>query len=146
MSLHPRLPLASHPSTLRAHSGKGLAGGNDQACDRFTAAVDGGRCRRGLLRQSRIPTNQRGSVSEYRAMTTATAWRRSSPCSGDQDCFDGPPLAGTGAAPSTAHGLHRSPVRRFAVGAVTLVEHGAVVARSVGNRAHVAAWPASDLI
>ena len=22
-------------------------------------------------------------------MTTATAWRRSSPCSGDQDCVDG---------------------------------------------------------
>jgi hypothetical protein len=41
------------------------------------------------IRQSRIPTNQRGSVSEYRAMTTATAWRRSSPCSGDQDCVDG---------------------------------------------------------
>ena len=80
--------LATHYS-LRAHSGEGVAGGNDQASDHFTAAVDGGRCRRGLLRQSRIPTNQRGSVSEYRAMTTATAWRRSSPCSGDQDCFDG---------------------------------------------------------
>ena len=74
-----QLPLASHPLLFARTLGDRSS--RDQACDHFTAAVDGGRCRRGVLR---LASQRRTVRRDHHGCRRRFACRSPSPgcCSG----------------------------------------------------------------